>query len=239
MDALVNILRSIQPFAVALVFLLGYLGEHIFPEKKQLHAFKHNALNIGIGLLNMVFVLGAGYVFQRYIEFMNHIPFGVFRWVHLPFVLELIGSVVLIDLFMYLWHRLNHQWKFLWYFHRFHHSDRVLNSTSAVRFHTGELFFSFIARMIIFPVLGVSVTAIVLYGILLFPVIVFHHSNIRISAKTDSLLRHVVVTPYMHRIHHSIIPRETDSNFSSIFPYWDKWFGTYISNTDHPIEFGL
>lgn len=239
MDMIFNILHRLQPYAVAIVFLLGYAGEHLLPERKLSHELHHNMMNIGIGLLNMVFVLVAGYGFQRYITWTNQIPIGLLRWIQLPLAAELLLSFILIDLFMYGWHRLNHSWKFLWRFHRFHHTDTALNSTSAVRFHTGELFFSFIARMLVFPLLGVSVTAIVGYGLILFPVIVFHHANVRISTTWDHRIRRFIVSPRMHRIHHSDVPRETDSNFSSILPYWDRFFGTYIHETNHPIRFGL
>jgi sterol desaturase/sphingolipid hydroxylase (fatty acid hydroxylase superfamily) len=128
---------------------------------------------------------------------------------------------------------------FLWKFHRFHHKDEKLNSTSAVRFHAVELVLSYVLRFCLFPLLGVSVSTVILYSIILFPVIVFHHSNVRITEALDTLLRTIFVTPRMHRIHHSKIITETNSNYGSVFPYWDGIFKSYVAKPAKEIEFGV
>ena len=114
-----------------------------------------------------------------------------------------------------------------------------MNSTSALRFHSIELLLSYAIRFIVFPLLGLNVAAILLRAIILFPVIVFHHSNISITQKFDQLLRYLFVTPHMHRIHHSKLREEMNSNYGSVFPYWDWLFKSYTSKPAKEIEFGI
>ena len=140
---------------------------------------------------------------------------------------------------MYWWHRINHEWSFLWYFHKFHHVDTKLNSTTALRFHTGELLLSYVTKIIAFSLLGISLTAVLVHSVLLFPIIVFHHSNLKISERWDLFFRRFIVTPRMHRIHHSVIKSETNSNYSSVLPYWDMLFRSYVKKPSKEIEFGV
>ena len=140
---------------------------------------------------------------------------------------------------MYWWHRINHEWHILWYFHKFHHVDTKLNSTSALRFHTGELLLSYIAKIIAFSILGISLSAVLVHALLFFPIVVFHHSNLKISERWDLFFRRFIVTPRMHRIHHSVIKSETNSNYSSVLPYWDKLFRSYVKQPAKDIEFGI
>ncbi len=233
------LLRSIQTYLSGGIFLLVYISEILYPQRKELIDYQHDIRNIGIGLVNLVIVFMAGYYFQQWIIFFNQQHFGLLQLMKVPFVIELLIGFIVIDCFMYWWHRLNHIVPFFWAFHRFHHKDEKLNSTSAVRFHLGELLLSFAARSMVFPLLGLEPTAIVLYGFILFPVIIFHHSNIKISGRWDMRIRRLIVSPIMHRIHHSKLIKETHSNYSSILPYWDKLFGTYTPKPTDTLVFGL
>ncbi len=164
---------------------------------------------------------------------------GILQLLQMPFFIELITGVLFIDCFLYWWHRINHLVPFFWYFHKFHHKDEKMNSTTAVRFHTGELILSYVVKIIIFLLLGVSLGSVLLHAFILFPVILFHHSNIKISMEKDLFLRKFFVTPQMHRLHHSVIKFDTDSNYSSILPYWDMIFKTYHKKPDKPVKFGI
>ncbi len=149
-------------------------------------------------------------------------------------------AILLFDLWMYLWHRANHRISFLWRFHRTHHSDTEMDSTSALRFHFGEIVFSSILRLLVIPLIGISYAELLIYEIILQPIIIFHHSNIALPEKIDRVLRAVIVTPNMHRVHHSQIQTETDSNYSSIFSWWDRLAGTFKRREDtKAIVFGL
>ena len=235
----IDFIKIITPYTLGIVFLLIYLSEHIFPQRKDLIDHKHDAINILVGLLNLVLVFTGGYYFQQFIEFTNARHFGILQLLQMPFFIELIAGVLFIDCFLYWWHRINHLVPFFWYFHKFHHKDEKMNSTTAVRFHTGELILSYVVKIILFPLLGVSLGSVLLHAFILFPVILFHHSNIKISMEKDLFLRKFFVTPQMHRLHHSVIKFDTDSNYSSILPYWDMIFKTYHKKTDKPVKFGI
>lgn len=235
----IDFIKIITPYTLGIVFLLIYLSEHIFPQRKDLIDHKHDAINILVGLVNLVLVFTGGYYFQQFIEFTNARHFGILQLLQMPFFIELIVGVLFIDCFLYWWHRINHLVPFFWYFHKFHHKDEKMNSTTAVRFHTGELILSYVVKIILFPLLGVSLGSVLLHAFILFPVILFHHSNIKISMGKDLFLRKFFVTPQMHRLHHSVIKFDTDSNYSSILPYWDMIFKTYHKKTDKPVKFGI
>jgi sterol desaturase/sphingolipid hydroxylase (fatty acid hydroxylase superfamily) len=232
-------LQIIQPFAVGIVFTLTYVAEHIIPQRRELIDHKHDVKNMALGIFNTIFVFVVGYYFQQLIQFCNVQQFGLLQWLPVGIWVQLIISFLLIDCFLYWWHRSNHVLPFLWYFHKYHHIDTKMNSTTAVRFHTGELSLSFIAKLALFPMLGISLNAVLLHGLVLLPVIIFHHSNVKISQPVDFLLRRFIVSPRMHRIHHSVIKSETDSNYSSILPFWDKLFKTYNKLPQNPVEFGI
>lgn len=235
----IDFIKIITPYTLGIVFLLIYVSEHIFPQRKDLIDHKHDAINILVGLVNLVLVFTGGYYFQQFIEFTNARHFGILQLLQMPFFIELIVGVLFIDCFLYWWHRINHLVPFFWYFHKFHHKDEKMNSTTAVRFHTGELILSYVVKIILFPLLGVSLGSVLLHAFILFPVILFHHSNIKISMEKDLFLRKFFVTPQMHRLHHSVIKFDTDSNYSSILPYWDMIFKTYHKKTDKPVKFGI
>lgn len=239
MNDFVPILKMIQPYALAISFVAVYLAEQILPQRKYLPDYKHDLWNMLVGLFNLVLAAGGGYLLQRWLTYTTAHNWGVIPLLPKLFWLQTSAGFLLIDVFMYGWHRANHEIKFFWRFHRFHHKDQKLNSTSAVRFHAVELILSYVVKFAVFPLLGCTVAAVILHSLVLFPVIVFHHSNIRISEKADTAIRYLLVTPRMHRIHHSKISTETNSNYGSVFPYWDKVFRSYLSKPGKEIEFGI
>ncbi len=162
-------------------------------------------------------------------------PFGVMNWAPVPAWARIAGAVVLFDAWMYGWHRANHRVYFLWRFHRMHHSERDLDATTALRFHPGEIFMSTVLRLGVLALLGMSVSMLVIYEMVLAPIIQFHHSNVAIPARVDRMLRTVVVSPNMHRVHHSEDRWEHDGNYASVFSFWDRFFASY-RRRDNPRE---
>jgi sterol desaturase/sphingolipid hydroxylase (fatty acid hydroxylase superfamily) len=234
-----HFIKTVQPYSVAIVFLLLYLAEHIFPQQKNINGIAHDLKNFAFGMINAVIIFFGGYYFQEIISYINNHHFGLFNMIAMPFAISLMIQIIVIDIFMYWWHRANHMLPMLWRFHKLHHSDEQLNSTSALRFHAVELSLSYIARLLVFPLFGISVTAIILYSLIFFPVVILHHSNIKIGDRLDLLLRKIIVSPRMHRIHHSNIKRETDSNYSSVLSIWDTLFESYIKKPAKETIFGL
>lgn len=150
------------------------------------------------------------------------------EWMNAPafFLLD----ILLLDAFLYFWHRLNHQLPILWRFHEVHHLDEFLDSTTALRFHFGEVFLSSIARALFVVSLGISIESVIIFEICILIFSVFNHSNLRLPNKLESALSKVVVTPSIHWIHHHAKRVDTDANYGTIFSFWDRLFKTLSHN---------
>jgi sterol desaturase/sphingolipid hydroxylase (fatty acid hydroxylase superfamily) len=135
-------------------------------------------------------------------------------------------DVLLLDFLIYWWHRFNHTVPFLWRFHEVHHLDRFLDSTSALRFHFGEVLLSAAARAAIIVLIGFPLVTILLFETLLLLATIFHHSNLRLPAAMERVLSRLVITPSIHWVHHHALRSDTDSNYGTIFSFWDRLFGT-------------
>lgn len=152
---------------------------------------------------------------------------GLFNIVDAPVWLALIASVLALDLAIYLQHVMFHAVPALWRLHRMHHADLEFDVTTGLRFHPVEILLSMGIKLAVVAALGPPAVAVLVFEVLLNATAMFNHSNIRIPAAIDRLLRLIVVTPDMHRVHHSIHPSETNSNFGFNLPWWDRLLGTY------------
>ncbi len=200
----------------------------------------HGARNIAIGLVNgIVLTFGFTGLILSSAQWGEFHRIGPLHRLELPPGSERLIGFLAFDLWMYLWHRANHRVPFFWRFHRVHHSDPALDTTTALRFHVGEMVLSTLLRLAVIPLLGIPLRDLILYEIILEPVILFHHSNIAFPEPLDRWMRALVVSPNMHRVHHSDIPVETNSNYASIFSFWDRIGGTYRGRDVLTIHFGL
>ncbi|WP_295808677.1 sterol desaturase family protein [uncultured Nitratireductor sp.] len=138
-------------------------------------------------------------------------------------------AFVVLDFAVWLEHVASHKIPFLWRIHRMHHADNGFDVTTGLRFHPLEILLSMFWKAVIVIALGAPVLAVLLFEIVLNGTSMFNHSNINIPSRLDRALRCIVVTPDMHRVHHSTIMRETDSNYGFNFPFWDRLFGTYTA----------
>ena len=226
----------------AIILAILWMGESVAPMfEARRRRLAHGAANLALGVLNgalvSTFFAGATLLVT---EWARTHGVGLLNLTAWPGAVEWPLAIVLFDCWQYLWHRLNHVVPVLWRFHSVHHSDAEMDATSAVRFHTAEILLSSTARLAILPVLGMTVQQALLYETLVLPVILFHHSNVRVPGALDRALRAVIVTPWMHWVHHSRWQPETDSNFSSLFSWWDRIFRTFRLREDpHTIELGL
>jgi sterol desaturase/sphingolipid hydroxylase (fatty acid hydroxylase superfamily) len=152
--------------------------------------------------------------------------FNIFNLTGLP---EIAASIVLLDLIIYFQHRMFHRVPLFWRLHRMHHTDLDLDVSSGTRFHPLEIMVSIMIKLAAVLLLGSSPLSVLLFEAVLNSTSMFNHTNVRIPVKIDRWLRLVLVTPDMHRVHHSVIPQETDSNFGFSLPWWDHLFGTYQS----------
>ncbi|MDJ0609834.1 MAG: sterol desaturase family protein [Kiloniellales bacterium] len=138
----------------------------------------------------------------------------------------LLLDLLLLDFLIYWWHRANHVVPFLWRFHQVHHLDRFLDTTSALRFHFGELLLSAAARAVIIVLLGIPFESILVFEALVLVATIFHHSNLRLPARLEKALSRVFVTPSIHWVHHHAVRRDTDSNYATVLSLWDPLFGS-------------
>jgi sterol desaturase/sphingolipid hydroxylase (fatty acid hydroxylase superfamily) len=148
--------------------------------------------------------------------------FGLLHWIPVPGFVAAGAAFLLMDWAYYWWHYANHFVPFFWRFHNVHHTDLDLDVTTAARFHFGEILFSIPFRMVLVAALGVSPLVYLVFEIVFESASLFHHSNWRLSLGLERFLNHMIVTPRMHGIHHSIVQGETNSNWGTIFCWWDK-----------------
>jgi sterol desaturase/sphingolipid hydroxylase (fatty acid hydroxylase superfamily) len=151
---------------------------------------------------------------------------GLLPQLPLPPLVRAVAGVLLLDYTLWWWHWLNHRVPFLWRFHRVHHTDRDMDASTAVRFHFGEMSLSVFYRMAQIRLLGVDRATLSTWQRMLMVSIFFHHSNIRLPPASERRLVRWLVTPRMHGIHHSTYRDETDSNWASLFTWWDMMHGT-------------
>lgn len=163
------------------------------------------------------------------------VRFGLLNQWPIYFPLKFALSLLLLDLLIYLQHRLFHWSPALWRLHAVHHTDLDLDASSGVRFHPGEILLSAAIKIAGATLLGAHFLAVVVFEVLLNATALFNHANINLGP-LDALLRLVVVTPDMHRVHHSPSREETDSNFGFNLPWWDRLFGTYRAQPREPHE---
>jgi len=152
---------------------------------------------------------------------------GLFNSFPFPGWLTVILAVVLLDFAIYLQHVLVHAVPALWRLHRMHHADLEFDVTTGARFHPLEILLSMVLKLMVIGALGAPALAVLIFEVLLNGTAMFNHGNVRLPKRLDRVLRWFVVTPDMHRVHHSVVVNETNSNFGFNLPWWDRLFGTY------------
>ncbi|MDF1701731.1 MAG: sterol desaturase family protein [Planctomycetota bacterium] len=201
---------------------------------------RHAGRNLLLALLNtLVLTLGFALILAQVADHGARSGFGLLRGLALPPALALVGTILLLDAVMYVWHRANHAVPLLWRFHRTHHSDPHMDVTTATRFHLGEHAGAFLVRLATIYGLGLELSHVLLYDVLLLVMTQFHHADISLG-RLDAWLRVLLVTPDMHKVHHSQVPAETDSNYGVLFSWWDRLGRSHRTRTDlQALHFGL
>jgi sterol desaturase/sphingolipid hydroxylase (fatty acid hydroxylase superfamily) len=201
---------------------------------------RHAGRNVAVALLNTVVLavlFGAATVAVA--SWAAERQFGVLYWLGVPWPWRLLPGVLMLDAWLYAWHRINHRVPLLWRFHRMHHADREMDVTTATRFHLGEHLGAATLRLGLIPLFGVGVAELVVYETLVVAATMFHHANLSLG-RFDRPLRWLFVTPRMHQVHHSRWRPETDSNFSTVFSVWDRIGRTFrMRPGTEPVELGL
>ena len=226
--ALLLLWETLSPF-------FGYFAQS--DDERGWHALK----NVMLSVLNSVLTaVGFATLWLMTARWAQAHHFGLLNWFPLPSWARLVVAFLLFDAWMYWWHRFNHCIPFLWRFHRTHHSDPRMDVTTANRFHIGEIAVSSILRVPVIALLGMQLWELALYELAMFTVVQFQHANIALPLWLDRALRVVIPTPLMHKVHHSRFQPETDSNYSSLFSFWDRLFHTFRLRDDpSTLRYGL
>jgi len=154
---------------------------------------------------------------------------GFPAWVWLPL------DIVLLDFWIYWWHRANHEWPPLWRFHEVHHRDRHLDATTALRFHFGEVALSAGARALVILAFAIPLSSVIVFELLVIVASIFHHANWRIPPALEARLARFIITPSRHWVHHHRVRADTDSTYGTIFSFWDPMLGTTTPTRRFPL----
>jgi sterol desaturase/sphingolipid hydroxylase (fatty acid hydroxylase superfamily) len=152
---------------------------------------------------------------------------GMLNYFPIPLWVAIICGIVILDLTIYAQHKMFHSMPVFWRLHKVHHIDQDIDVTTGLRFHPLEMILSMIIKVTAVAVIGAPAVSVVIFEILLNGTTMFNHGNLNIPLTVDRLIRLLIVTPDMHRVHHSVIVRETNSNYGFNFSWWDRLFGTY------------
>jgi len=234
LDSLFTIETQIRLIAFLALLLIMATGERLWPRRSHRAPLKLRWLsNLGIGTLNILVLrfgfplLGVGLA-----GLADARGWGLLNMINPPAWLGFIASLLLLDLLIWFQHRLFHHQPLLWRLHRMHHADQDFDASTGVRFHPLEAILSMLIKSAAILTFGVSPLAYLTFEIILSSTSLFNHSNIRIPRRIDRWLRLLVVTPDMHRVHHSIVHAEMNRNFGFNLPWWDRLFGSYKDQPD-------
>lgn len=236
-----ELLCVVKAVALAVVLALFWSWETIRPLRERREGrLLHASRNLGVAIVNtVVLALLFGAATVAVAKWAADNDYGFLRHVDLPAVATFVLAIVILDAWMYFWHRITHAVPLLWRFHRMHHSDDRMDVTTATRFHLGELATSATLRLGLIPLLGFDVTQVLVYDTLVLIITHFHHANISLG-RWDRVLCWFIVTPAMHQVHHSRHRPETDSNFATVLSIWDRLARTFRRRRDPiTIELGL
>jgi sterol desaturase/sphingolipid hydroxylase (fatty acid hydroxylase superfamily) len=202
--------------------------QRIIP-KSRLHGSWHT--NFGLWVINGV-VIGVvcGACAYTVARWASAAGVGVLALVPMPREVAILATVVLLDAVSYGWHRANHQLRWLWRFHQVHHSDTTFTVSTGLRFHPGELLLSLPVRLAAVIALGAPVEGVLIFELIFAVSNLVEHGDIRLPARLERRLARVLITPALHRRHHSEQRTELNTNFGTIFSLWDRGFGTYLAN---------
>ena len=175
-------------------------------------------------------------------HYMQQHNWGIMNWLDFNPVIATIGGFLFLDFAIYWQHVVAHRLDWFWKLHRTHHADTDYDLTTGLRFHPLEIILSMLIKMLVVMLLGIPATAVILFEIVLSGSAMFNHSNIKLPGKIEPILRKIIVTPSMHRIHHSTQQFEHDSNYGFFLSIWDRFFNSYTDKAmqdDQTMPIGL
>ncbi len=238
---MIQTLSDLQPIILFSMLILMYSLESFRPylakpaQKKQ-----HDIQNFILTFISIVMNIIVGLAVVSVVEYVGSHQLGLLNMVTLPEVVELIAGILLLDLCSYGFHNMQHRIPLLWRFHRVHHSDLALNTSSSLRFHPVEVVLNQgLMFMVATLITGASMGSFIIYGTIALPLIIMQHSNIKFPNWIENYGRLIFATPGWHKIHHSDEQKFTDSHYGDVFTFWDRIFGTWHKINPEQIHYGL
>lgn len=227
---MIETLLSAKVFVVGAWFVVLALGERLSPAAPRPQGSDDPRLsrNVGLWLANTLMspliTLPVG-VAAASLQLWTRPDFG---WAGLAL------DLLILDLWTYAWHRANHEWPLLWRFHRVHHLDRFLDTTTAVRFHPGEVLIGALARAPLIVLADIPIASLLVFDTLVLLGALFHHSDIKLPANIEAALRVLIVTPSHHWVHHHTAREDTNSNYATLLTVWDRIFRSWSPHKRTP-----
>ncbi len=213
------------------VFALMAVLEAIMPKKRRVMP------RLGRWITNLSLVVIDGLVVRLLVPILAvgvavwaaEQSVGLFNLLELPIWIEFALAIILLDVLIYAQHVASHKIPVLWRLHKVHHADRDIDVTTGARFHPLEIVLSMLFKLLCVVLLGASAAAVIVFEVLLNGAAMFNHANVSLPKALDSVMRKLIVTPDFHRVHHSVVATETNSNYGFFLSCWDRLFRTYTA----------
>ncbi len=230
METIIRLSAALGIFCI----MIGW--EFISPRRSQSISRKQRwPVNLGLAAFNMTIMrLSLGGIAYLSAVTAAENSWGLLNQWPAPEWLSIIATLLCLDFAIYCQHIISHKWLLLWRLHQVHHTDLEFDATTAVRFHPLEIMISMLYKVLCIVLIGANPWAVIAFEIILNGAATFNHSNINIPSAIDKKLRWLLITPDMHRIHHSTVPVETDSNYGFSISCWDRLFKTYVAEPSQP-----
>jgi sterol desaturase/sphingolipid hydroxylase (fatty acid hydroxylase superfamily) len=227
------IIRFIFSFGI---FFIMVCWEYFRPRRKQCQTRRKRwPINLGLAFFNLALIrISVGAIAYQSAVYAAENNWGLLNGVAWPQWLNIAITLLFLDFAIYCQHVIAHKWPLLWRLHQIHHTDLDFDATTAVRFHPLEIIISMAYKIFCIILIGAEPLAVIAFEIILNGCATFNHSNVNIPVALDKKLRWLLVTPDMHRIHHSTIPEETDSNYGFSISCWDRLCRTYTAEPKNP-----
>lgn len=213
------------------------VGWEFFSPRRSQHLSRKQRwpINLGLAALNLLIMRLSvgGIAYLSAVNASEH-QWGLLHSLAVPQWLAVIATLLVLDFAIYCQHIVSHRWPLLWRLHQVHHTDLEFDATTAVRFHPLEIVISMLYKVLCIYLLGAEPHAVIAFEIILNGAATFNHSNVRIAPAVDKALRYLLVTPDMHRIHHSSLRAEIDSNYGFSISCWDRLCKTYVAEPEQP-----
>ena len=228
---------------IRLIVFLGIFGlmviwEHFRPRRQaQQSRLKRWSINLGLVFLNTLLLrISVGAIAYETAILASEYQWGALHWLPTNSIISVLVTLLFLDFAIYCQHLLAHKWSLLWRLHQVHHTDLDFDVTTAIRFHPLEIFISMLFKVLCVFLIGADPLGVIAFEMILNGCAMFNHGNVLLPEKLDKTLRWLLITPDVHRIHHSTLAEETDSNYGFSLSCWDRLFGTYTDQGQHPQE---